>query len=95
MNHSPAKTPDWMKVEEPVQEKVQDTEQTQNTQEEENPKSVLTSREQLIKDITDAGYTVKEALEQIEEMEGKKKQVEESLPEGLQKMQENPMTVEP
>ena len=36
-----------------------------------------------------------EAIDQIEEMEGKKTpQVEESLPEGLQKTQENPMTVE-
>ena len=36
-----------------------------------------------------------EAIEQIEEMEGKETpQVEENLSEGLQKTQENPMTVE-
>ena len=46
-----------MKVEEPIKPKVQDTEQTQDTQEEDLPKFELTLREQLIKDITDEGGT--------------------------------------
>ena len=65
--------------------------QTHETKEKELPKEALTPREELINDITKAGYTVIEAIEQIEEMEGKKTpQEEESLSEGLQKNARKP-----
>ena len=72
INLSPVRTPDWMRVEEPVKRDVKESEQTQETKEKELPKIALTPREELINDITKAGYTVIEAIEQIEEMEGKK-----------------------
>ena len=48
----------------------------------------------MIQDMTKAGYTVIEAIEMIEDMEGKKAPEGENLSEGLQKTQENPVTID-
>ena len=72
-----------MRVEEPIKIDAKDSDQTEK--EKGPPKEVLTPREELIQDMTKAGYTVIKAIEMIEYMEGKKAPEGEIYPRACKK----------